>query len=342
MKKIDGRKLDHKSREAIRIRAVQQVESGESPEVIVKALGFHRSRIYDWIAKYREGGIEALKTKKITGRPALLNGKQVKKLYDLLIDKNPLQLKFEFALWTRDMIREVIKDKFNLKLSAVSVGRLLKKMGFSPQKPLRRAYQQDKERVEKWLNEEYPCICKQAKDEHATIFFADESSIRSDFHSGTTWALKGKTPIIKTTGARFSINMISAVSAKGHMRFMIIDGHMNSERFIEFLKRLVYNASQPIFLIVDGHPTHKSTKVRKYIESTQGNLKLFYLPPYSPELNPDELVWNYVKNHHMGKKEIKGPDDFKQKLLSCLKSLQRCTNKIIGFFQAPDVKYAIG
>jgi transposase len=115
---------------------------------------------------------------------------------------------------------------------------------------------------------------------------------------------------------------------------------MNSELFIEFLKRLMHNAANPIFLIVDGHPTHKSTKVKKYVVSTQGKLKLFYLPPYSPELNPDEFVWNYVKNHHMGKKEIKGPDDFKQKLLSCLKSLQRCTNKIMGFFHAPDVKYA--
>ena len=340
MKKADGRKLDHKTREAIRIRAVQQVESGESPEIIIKALGFHRSRIYDWIAKYRNGGLEALRAKKITGRPTTLNGKQIQKLYAIIVDKNPLQLKFEFALWTRDIIREVIKDQFDLKLSAVSVGRLLKKMGFSPQKPLRRAYQQDKDRVEKWLNEEYPVIYKQARSEKAAIFFADESGIRSDFHSGTTWALKGKTPVLRTTGARFSINMISAISAKGHMRFMITSGRMNSELFIEFLKRLIHNAAHPVFLIVDGHPTHKSTKVKKYVVSTQGKLKLFYLPPYSPELNPDEFVWNYVKNHHMGKKEIKGPDDFKQKLLSCLKSLQRCTYKIIGFFHAPDVKYA--
>jgi len=340
MKKADGRKLDHKTREAIRIRAVQQVESGESPEIIIKALGFHRSRIYDWIAKYRNGGLEALRAKKITGRPTTLNGKQIQKLYAIIVDKNPLQLKFEFALWTRDIIREVIKDQFDLKLSAVSVGRLLKKMGFSPQKPLRRAYQQDKDRVEKWLNEEYPVIYKQARSEKAAIFFADESGIRSDFHSGTTWALKGKTPVLRTTGARFSINMISAISAKGHMRFMITSGRMNSELFIEFLKRLIHNAAHPVFLIVDGHPTHKSTKVKKYVVSTQGKLKLFYLPPYSPELNPDEFVWNYVKNHHMGKKEIKGPDDFKQKLLSCLKSLQRCTNKIMGFFHAPNVKYA--
>ena len=340
MKKADGRKLDHKTREAIRIRAVQQVESGESPEIIIKALGFHRSRIYDWIAKYRNGGLEALRAKKITGRPTTLNGKQIQKLYAIIVDKNPLQLKFEFALWTRDIIREVIKDQFDLKLSAVSVGRLLKKMGFSPQKPLRRAYQQDKDRVEKWLNEEYPVIYKQARSEKAAIFLADESGIRSDFHSGTTWALKGKTPVLRTTGARFSINMISAISAKGHMRFMITSGRMNSELFIEFLKRLIHNAAHPVFLIVDGHPTHKSTKVKKYVVSTQGKLKLFYLPPYSPELNPDEFVWNYVKNHHMGKKEIKGPDDFKQKLLSCLKSLQRCTNKIMGFFHAPNVKYA--
>jgi len=238
------------------------------------------------------------------------------------------------------MIREIIKDKFNVKLSVVSTGRLLKKMGLSPQKPLRRAYQQDKERVEKWLDKEYPAICKQARKGKAAIFFGDEAGIRSDFHSGTTWAPKGKTPVVRTTGARFSINMVSAISAKGHMRFMIVKGRMNSAKFIEFLKRLIHNSEHPIFFIVDGHPTHKSNKVKKFVASTQGRLKLFYLPPYSPELNPDELVWNYVKNHHIGKKEIKGPDDFKQKVLSCLKSLQRCTNKIVGFFHEPHVKYA--
>lgn len=341
MTKLDGRRLDHKTREAIRIRAVKRVEAGESPEIIVRALGFHRSCIYDWLAKYRGGGTEALKTRRITGCPPKLNGAQLKKLYNIITLKNPLQLKFKFALWTRAMVRELIKDRFGIHISEVSVGRLLRKLGLSPQRPLRRAYQQDKKRVEYWLKKEYPRIRELAQEENATIYFSDEASIRSDFHSGTTWAPKGQTPIVEATGARFSLNLISAISAKGLMRFMTIDGKLNSEKFIEFLTRLIYNAESPIYLIVDGHPVHKSKKVSKFVESTKGKLKLFFLPPYSPELNPDELVWNHLKNHKMGKTWFKGPDEMKRKVITFLKSLQRLPKKIRGFFKEPHVQYAI-
>jgi transposase len=341
MQPFDGRKLAHKTREQIRIRAVKLVEAGESPEHVIKTLGFHRSCIYNWIAKYREGGDDALKTRKITGRPPKLNGKQLKKIYDIITSKNPLQLKFKFALWTRDMVRELIREEFGVRISAVSVGRLLRKLGMSPQKPLRRAYQQDKERVEKWLQEEYPSIKAQAKKEKAAIFFSDEASIRSDFHSGTTWSPTGQTPVIETTGARFSVNMISAVNNRGLMRFMTFEGSLNGDKFIEFLKRLIHNIGYPIYLIVDGHPTHKSTKVKKFVQSTKGKLRLFYLPPYSPELNPDELVWNHVKGHRIGKTIIKGPDDLKLKVISCLRSLQKYPAKICGFFKEPHVRYAM-
>jgi len=341
MEKFDGRRLKHKTREEIRIRAVKRVEAGESPEIVIKALGFHRSCIYQWIAKYREGGIDALKAKQITGRPPKISGRQLKKIYDIITSKNPLQLKFEFALWTREMVRELIYSRFRIKISVVSVGRLLKKMGMSPQKPLRKAYQQDKERVERWLKQEYPKICHMARKEKATIYFGDEASIRSDFHSGTTWAPKGKTPIVETTGARFSVSMISAVTFKGAMRFMTINGRLNAEIFIDFLKRLIHNADNPIYLIVDSHPTHKAIKVRKFVESTKGKLKLFFLPPYSPELNPDEMVWSYVKNHRIGKQFIKGPDDLKRKIISCLKALQRSPKKIINFFKEPNVRYVL-
>jgi transposase len=341
MKKLDGRKLDHKTREQIRIRAVKLVEAGESPEQVIKALGFHRSCIYNWIAKYREGGVVALKRRKITGRPPKLNSKHLKRLYDVITSKNPLQLKFKFALWTREMIRDLIRDEFNVRLSVVSVGRLLRKLGMSPQKPLRRAYQQDKKRVEQWLKEEYPLIKVMAKRHKAAIFFGDEASIRSDFHSGTSWAPKGQTPIIETTGARFNVNMISAVNNKGLMRFMTFEGRLNSDKFIEFLRRLIHNVDHPIYLIVDGHPTHKSTRVSQFVDSTKGKLKVFYLPPYSPELNPDELVWNHVKSHRIGKTMITGPDDLKAKVISCLRSLQKYPKKIMGFFKEPHVRYAL-
>jgi len=341
MEKLDGRKLDHKTRQEIRIRAVKRVESGESPETVIKALGYHRSCIYQWLAKYREGGEDALRTRPITGRPTKLNWRQLKKIYDIITMKNPLQLQFEFALWTRSMVRVLIREKFGVRLSDVSVGRLLRKLGLSPQRPLRRAYQQDEEKVKRWLNEEYPEIQKLAKKEGATIYFGDEAGVRSDYHSGTTWGVRGKTPIVRTTGARFSMNLISAVSAQGAMRFMTVEGRMNSDKFIVFLKRLIHNHEKPIFLIVDGHPSHKSGKVKKYIATTQGKLRLFLLPPYSPELNPDEMVWNHLKNHHIGRKSIKGPEHLKKIVLSCLKSLQRMPYKIRGFFLEPKLQYAI-
>jgi transposase len=338
---FDGRRLDHKTRENIRIRAVKLVEQGQSPEQVVEALGFHRSCIYDWLAKYREGGIEALRTKPLSGRPRKLNGRQIKKIYDIVTSNNPLQLQFEFALWTRAMVQELIWCQFKVKLSLVSVGRLLKKLGLSPQKPLRRAYQQDAARVQQWLDVEYPKIKALARKVGADIYFGDEASVRSDYHSGTTWAPKGQTPVVKTTGARFSVNMISAINPRGVLRFMTIDGRLNADKFIEFLKRLIYNADRPTFLIVDGHPSHKAGKVKKFIDSTEGMLHVFILPPYSPELNPSELVWNSLKNHRIGRKVVSGPDDLKRKVISGLRSIQKIPAKIIGFFYEKHVRYTV-
>jgi transposase len=341
MADMDGRRLSHKTREEIRIRAVKRVEAGESPEDVIRALGFHRSCIYEWLAKYREGGVEALRTRQIPGRPRKLAGRHLKKIYDTVTRKNPLQLKFEYALWTRGMVREFIRSEFGVRLSETSVGRLLRKLGLSPQKPLRRAYQQNPEAVERWKQEEYPEIRKLAKSEGAAIYFCDEASVRSDYHSGTTWAPKGETPVVKTTGARFSVNLISAISPKGHLRFMTIDGRLTADKFVTFLQRLIHNAERPVFVILDGHPVHRSARVRKHVASTNGMLRIFFLPSYSPELNPDELVWNHIKNHRVGRSPISGPDDLKLRVISALRSLQNLPSLIQGFFRERHVRYVV-
>lgn len=339
MKKLDGRKLKHEVLEAIRIRAVLAVEAGESPEAVVKSLGFTRPCIYKWIAKYREGGIEALKSKPLAGRPLKLNGPQLRWIYRTITEKNPLQLKFSYALWTREMVKELIKKKFGIKMSEVSVGRLLKKLGLSCQKPLMKAFQQDPVITQEWVDKVYPAIKEEANKEGAEIFFEDESGVRSDYHRGTTWGKQGETPVIKTTGARFSLNMISAISAQGKMRFMTVKGKVNAGVFCDFLKRLMYNAEKKIFLIIDGHPVHRSTKVKKFVESIEGRLRIYYLPPYSPELNPDEQVWNNVKGK-VGRSTIKGPDELETKVRGHLIALQRNAEKIRMFFQEPNVRYA--
>lgn len=339
MKETDGRKLKHDVLEALRIRAVRRVENGESPEVVIKAIGMSRQCIYKWIAAYREGGMDALRAKKLFGRPPTLNGKQMRWIYRTVVEKNPAQLKFPYALWTREMVRELIDRKYGIILSAVSVGRLLKKLGLSCQKPLMRAFQQDAVLVSRWISEDFPKIKRLAKRERAEIFFEDEAGIRSDFHSGRTWGIRGETPIIKTTGARFGLNMLSAISAKGGMRFMIYRGKMNADVFCDFLDRLLYNARNKIFLVLDGHPVHRSVRVKKFVEATNGKLRIFYLPSYSPELNPDELVWNNIKSK-IGRATIKGPADLRKKVHGHLRSLQNRPSTIRGFFQEPNVRYA--
>ena len=340
MKKNDARKLDHKTLEAIRIRAVEQVQAGHSPEEVIKVLGFSRSCIYEWLARYRSGGWHGLRAKPLHGRPKRISGRQMKWIYDAITLKNPLQYKFAFALWTRRMIRTLIEEKFGIRLSLTSVGRLLAQLGLTCQKPLMRAFQQNPSLVERWLKEEYPQIRALAKKTGAEIFFADEAGVRSDFHSGRTWAPRGQTPVIRVTGARFGFNMISAVSPKGSLRFMVVEGKVASKQFCEFLRRLTFKAPKPIFLILDGHPTHRSAKVKKLKESLQGKLQLFFLPPYSPELNPDEWVWNELKNNGIGRMSISGPDDMKRKTVSYLKNMQRFPELIRSFFQSPTTRYA--
>lgn len=340
MENFDGRKLSHSAREAIRIRAVQRILDGESPEVIAKTLGYHRSAVYQWLNRYKADGFEGLKYQKIPGKQPTLSRAQKQKIFDIVTSKNPLQLKFAFALWTRAMVRDFILDHFAISLSEVSVGRLLHELGLTPQRPLRRAYQQNPARVTYWLQHEYPAIRQEAKAAGATIYFGDEAGVRSDYHSGTTWAPKGQTPVIRTTGARHNLNLMSAISAKGSMRFMTVKGKLNADRFIEFLERLMKNQNVPVFLIVDGHPVHRSAKVRLFVESTEGRLKLFHLPAYSPELNPDEQVWNQLKNHRIGKMFIKSLDDMVEKVNSALRSIQRSSSLIKSFFQHRECRYA--
>lgn len=253
---------------------------------MIRTLAFSRPRIYEWFAAYREGGIEALRVKAIPGRPAKLSSDAMRFVHQTLTTKNPMQMKFEFALWTRDMVRELIREHFNVRLSEVSVGRLLRKLRLSPQRPLARAYQRDPQLVESWMHDVYPATVKQAKRSGAQIFFADESTVRSDYHSGTTWAPIGQTPVVETTGAHFKINLISAISPRGQLRFMCFEGSFNITVYVDFVKRLMLDADVPIFLIAGGHPVHRCKAIRQLAAESNRRLCLFFLPAYSRDLNP--------------------------------------------------------
>jgi len=341
MKTQDGRTLSPKAQEEIRIRAVQRVQDGESPEKIIQALGFARACIYNWLARYRSGGWSALKTSSRSGRPRKLDGIHLSWIYRTVVEKDPLQMKFPFALWTRAMIAVVIRRQFGIKLSEASVGRLLRQLGLTCQKPLFRAYQKSPEAVEQWKHKVFPAIRKRAKRLGATIYFQDESSIRSDFHSGTTWAPKGNTPVVKATGSRFRMNMIGSIDMRGQLRFMVVEKSVSAQQICDFLVKLMHNAENPIFLIWDGHPTHRSKKVKECINSFEGKLEVYTLPSYSPELNPAEQVWNNVKYHGIGRKRVFGPDQLKSMVIGQLRRLQKLPTMVVSFFMHPECVYTL-
>ena len=340
MRETDARRLTHTELTELRKRGVFAVQDGQLATLVAKVLGVQKSTLFGWLARYRRGGWGALDARKRGGRPPKLTAKMLTWVYDTVATADPRQMKFPFALWTSLMIAELIWREFHIRLSKASVCRLLNQLGLSPQRPLWRAFQKDPERVEKWIKAEYPKIRTLARKQGADIFFADEAGVRSDFHSGTTWAVCGKTPVVSTTGARFGCNAISAISPRGAMRFMLVPGKLSAEVFVAFLKRLIHNWPSPVFLIVDGHPVHKSTAVSKFVASTEGKLRLFHLPPYSPELNPDEQVWNHLKNHGVGRNPATGPDQLKHSILSHLRKLQKLPSLVRSFFRTPETLYA--
>jgi transposase len=341
MRRNDARRLDHATLEAMRERAVRSIQDGENPEVVARVLGINRSTIYGWLAQYRRGGWGALKAKPLFGRPPKLDGKKLQWIYATVTQKNPLQLKFAFALWTREMVAALIKDKFDIVLSLVSVGRLLAQLGITCQRPLHRALERDESLVQQWLKQDYPRIRALAQREKAEIYFGDAAHMRSDHHAGRTWGKKGETPIVASTGARYRMSLISAVTARGHMRFMSKEkGGVNADVFIEFLRRLMVGAKNKIFLIVDRGPAHVAKKTQAFVASLGGALRLFYLPPYSPDRNPDELVWKHLKTDTVGRATIANLADFRSKVKSSMLSLQRNPEKIRSFFQKPSLKYA--
>src|SRR3954453_17524029 len=346
MRENDGRKLDHQTLEAIRLRAVEQVDAGVPAAEVgrgLAALGLHRRTIYTWLTKDRAEGRAALRARPVPGRRRKLTDAQLGELGKLIDQTDPRDHGFAVALWTREIVRQLIKARFGVELTVASVGRTLHDLGFSAQRPLYRAEQADPAAVAAWKQVEYPTIAAAATAAGGTVFFVDEAGVRSDYHAGTTWARVGGTPTVTVNGARFGLNMISAISAQGALRFSVLAGTLTAAGFINFLKRLLHDAQRtsagPVFCIVDNPPVHRAKAVDRYVDSTDGALRLYRLPAYSPQLNPDEWVWKNVKHDGVAPAAPNGPEQMKSVVTSRLRRLQRLPQIVRGFFGDPELAY---
>src|SRR3954447_8668977 len=339
MREDDGRKLDHQTLEALRLRAVEQVARGVSAAEVgagLAALGLHRRTVYTWLATERTDGRQALRAKPVPGRPRKLTDDQLGELTGLIAESDPREHGVAVALWTREIVRQLIAARFGVQLTVASVGRTLHSLGFSAQRPLYRAEQADPVAVARWKETEYPTIAAQAQATGGTVFFVDEAGVRSDDHAGTTWAPVGQTPAVRATGARFGLNLISAISAQGALRFSVLAGTLTAAGVIAFLKRLLHDAQRtgagPVFCIVDNHPAHRAKALDRFVNSTDGALRLHRLPAYSPQLNPDEWVPKFVKRDGVAPAAPSGPEQMKSVVTARLRRLQRLPHIVRGFF----------
>jgi transposase len=340
--KIDGRSLDHKTLEHLRMLAVKRIiEGGESPGEVMESLGLCRTSVYPWLREYRKTGTEALVEKIAQGPEPKLNEKQRQQVKRWILGKDPRQYGFDFGLWTRRIVQTLINEKMRIDLGLTAVGRMLASLDITPQKPLRRAYERDPKAVAQWEKEIYPDLKLRAKWLGAKIFFLDEAGFQSDPPLGRTYGLKGQTPIVTTSGQRQSINVISAVNARGEFWAATYTGKLNAEAFVAFLENFMKGRKTKVFLVVDGHPAHTANIVKAYIISLAGKLELHFLPPYAPDLNPDEFVWSHMKRNGVSKKPLKQNESMRERVEQDLAAIQNDPQLIKSFFRAKSVAYAM-
>lgn len=330
-----------RAQEDLRRRVVKAVGGGLSLAEASRVFGVSRYAVHLWVRKHREGGPAALRARK-RGRPPepSLRPKEAREAVRLITDRCPDQLKLPFALWTREAVQRLLAERFGVRVSVWTVGRYLRRWGFTPQKPLRRAYEQDPAAVARWLREEYPALRRLAKREGATIYWGDEMGLRSDHQAGRSFSPRGRTPVIPGTGRRFGCSLISALTNRGRLAFMVFKGRFAAAVFLSFLRRLLRQAEGKAFLIVDRHPVHRSRAVETWLAPHADRLRVFLLPPYSPELNPDEYLNQDVKSNALGRRRPAEQADMMQGVRAYLRSTQRRPDLIQNYFHHPSVQYA--
>lgn len=343
MEKQDARRLHPAAQEEKRIQVVRLRKKGLPNGEIAKIVGLTPSTTSKIWRKYEEGGSASLKQGvrgRREGMKRTLNAEQEKEIQRLIVDKTPDQMKFPFALWTREAVRQLIKQQYKLNIPLRTITDYLKRWNFSCQKPAKRAYEQKSAAVQQWLKEEYPAIVKQAKQEGAEIYWGDETGIQNDAYQAKGFSPKGKTPIIRLNVNKSRINMISAISNRGTARFMLYTDTMTSERLIEFMKRLIKDAKRKVYLILDNLRVHHSKLVKEWLEINRGSIQVYYLPSYSPELNPDEYLNGDLKRSVHSGTPARTEADLRRKTRSFMHRIQHRPHHVKKYFSNEYVAYA--
>ncbi len=343
MKKDDARTFTPETQEQLRRQAIRLKKKGHRYVEIAEIVGVHRNTVSNWWQVYEREGLKGLHSKPRGFEPGhwrTLTASQEQEIQGVIVEKTPDQLQLVFALWTRQAVQELMKIRLGITMPIRTVGEYLKRWGFTPQKPLKQAYEQRPAAVRKWLDEAYPAIAKRAKQEGAEIHWGDETGVRSDCQHGRGYAPQGKTPVIRLSAKRASITMISSITNQGKVRFMLYQETLNAKMFIKFIKQLLKEADRKIFLILDNLRVHHARVVKDWLKDYTKALELFFLPAYSPELNPDEYLNGDLKAGVHSRSPARDAAGLKKKVRSHMTKLQKLPNRVKKYFNHPKIAYA--
>ena len=341
MRTNDARSLPPVAQEALRRRVVHAVREGMGQTEAARVFDVARGTVNRWCRVREAHGHHALRSMK-RGRPfgSRLAPLQAARTVRAILGNCPDQLRLPFALWTREAVQMLLQREFGLEVSVWTVGRYLSGWGLTPQKPRRRAFEQNSAEVQRWLKEEYPAIAREAKRLGAEIYWGDEMGLRSDHQTGRTYGRRGQTPVVPGTGQRFRCNMMSAITNRGKLLFMVFTHGLRAGVFLKFLKRLLRQVRRRVFLIVDRHPVHRAASVKAWLARHSHRIRLYFLPSYSPELNPDEVLNQDVKSNALGRRRPVDPFDLIADVRGYLRSTQRTPGVVCSYFNERHVRYA--
>jgi len=343
MNTTDARTLNQQTQYELRKQVVRLREQGLDNQAISEIVGLSKSHVSTIGKKYERGGLDAIKPGlrgRRHGAQRELTAEQEVGIQKLLVDKTPDQLKLSFALWTRDAVRLAIKQIYGRELPLRTISDYLKRWGFTPQKPTKRAYEQNPKLVAQWHETVYPDIQARAKQEKAEIHWGDETGIQNDAYNAKGFAPKGKTPVVQINATKSRVNMISSITNRGKVRFMLYRETMTSQVLIKFMSRLVKGSDRKVFLILDNLRVHHSKLVKAWLEENKEQIEVFYLPSYSPELNPDEYLNGDLKQSIRSGLPARSEKALTRKTRSFMRKLQNRPKHVSNYFKHPKIAYA--